>query len=85
MPDIMGQRCVHYTERHNGTRVLYVSNLWVCDCVPYLSRFTAISTGDATHVTSCLFFWVALPSALEDGVCSSRNKISYFCCMGKSA
>ena len=26
----MGQRCVHYTERDNGTRVLYAPNQWNC-------------------------------------------------------
>ena len=25
----MGQRCVHYTERDNGTRVLYAPNQWL--------------------------------------------------------
>ena len=25
----MGQRCVHYTERDNGTRVLYAPNQWI--------------------------------------------------------
>ena len=25
----MGQRCVHYTERDNGTLVLYAPNQWV--------------------------------------------------------
>ena len=24
----MGQRCVHYTERDNGTHVLYAPNQW---------------------------------------------------------
>ena len=27
----MGQRCVHYTERDNGTRVLYAPNQWNVD------------------------------------------------------
>ena len=28
----MEQRCVHYTERDNGTRVLYAPNQWVIHC-----------------------------------------------------
>ena len=34
----MGQRCVHYTERDNGTRVLYAPNQWwqLCSKMFYL-------------------------------------------------
>ena len=46
----MGQKCVHYTERHNGTRVLYAPNQWK----PVLSsRHLSFKTCGRVH-SSCV-------------------------------
>ena len=37
----MGQRCVHYTERDNGTRVLYAPNQCYVMCVQTLATALA--------------------------------------------
>ena len=54
----MGQRCVHYTERDNGTRVLYAPNQWLLVIsMSTRSHDKTVETAD-NRVYDVLFFFV---------------------------
>ena len=65
----MGQRCVHYTERDNGTRVLYAPNQCYRDNEKL--QWFMWQTTDRTRVTP---FDVNFHCHELDGVSFSRNK-----------